>query len=221
MPRRKELLVTNEIYHVYNRSVGKQNIFSGSRELSRILELFEYYRLLNPIKYSYYKTFSKDRKKEYMLDIKKNGLLVDVYAYCVMPDHYHLLIKQEKDEGIKEYVRKFQNAYAKYFNKKEENRGSIFINPFKAKRISSDDIFLHVSRYIHLNPATSYIIKLKDLKTDRRTSFSSYIDSNKDSFVNSSMILSLVGSIEKYIKFVSGQKDYQRELKRIEKYTLD
>ena len=224
MPKRKELLVNGEIYHVYNRSVSNLEIFSAKREFSRAFELLNFYRFEQLLKFSKFKTLSSKNKNNYLEQIKKGGPMTEIYSYALMPDHYHLLLKQLKDDGIKKFISNFQNGFAKYFNIKNENRGSIFINPFKAKRVTSDEILLHVSRYIHLNPSTSYLIEFEDLKNSPRTSFPYYLEERKNDFITSEFILSLFGKSDKrnnYFNFVTNQADYQRKLRLIKNFLLE
>lgn len=221
MPKRKELLVNEEVYHVYNRSVSNLEVFIAKREFSRALSLLNYYRFEQPLKFSKFKTLSRENKNNYLLEIKKNVPLIEIYAYSLMPDHYHLLLKQLKVNGIRNFISNFQNGFAKYFNIKNENRGSLFVNPFKAKRITSDNILIHVSRYIHLNPVTSYLIKFENLKTNPMTSFPFYSDGKKQDLVNTELLLRIFGSGEAYIHFVANQVDYQRKLRVVKNFLLE
>lgn len=223
MPRRSQLIVTGQVYHVFNRSVGNKDIFDGKRELSRLFELIKYYRYSHTLRFSKFKLLSKERRKEYISWIigEKGRRLVEIFAYAFMPDHYHLLLRQERKGGIKDYVSNFRNAYAKYFNIKNKSRGSLFINPFKAKRVESDEILLHVSRYIHLNPVTSYLIEIDKLHQDFRTSFPDYIKKSSSGFVNTKFLIDIIGSRNKYNKFIEDQVAYQRKLRLIKKLTLD
>lgn len=221
MPRRNELLVNDEYYHVYNRSSWNEDLFNSQSRIKRALDLISYYRFHQLLRYSKFKLLSRERRAEYLAIIKKDEPLVNIYAYSLMPDHYHLLLKQLTDGGIKKFITDFQNAYARYFNIKNNNRGSLFINPFKSKRIETDKYFLHVSRYIHLNPVTSYLCKLDELSNDVRSSYRFYVNENNDSFVDTKLILSMVGSGNSYFKFLSDRVDYQRKLRNIKRYLLE
>lgn len=87
------------------------------------------------------------------LEIARSGeKLVDVLCYAIMPDHYHLLIREVKEKGITEFIRKCNISIAKYINKIKERRGTIFESRFKSKHIDSNEYLRHLSLYIHLNP---------------------------------------------------------------------
>lgn len=85
-------------------------------------------------------------------DIRSRAPVVSVLAWCLMPNHYHLLIKQLQDGGISLFMAKLAVGYAGYVNRKYERSGHLFQGPFKAKPIDRESYFLHISRYIHLNP---------------------------------------------------------------------
>jgi len=210
--KRKVVLVEGEIYHVYNRSVGNQDILIGRKELQRALDLIDYYRFPQKIRFSQYKNLPNDSRDEYLKAFKKQKALIEIYAFSFMPNHYHLLSKQLQKDGIRIFTSNFQNAFAKYFNKKSDREGSVFRNPFKAKWIENNEIFTHVSRYIHLNPVTSYIIRVEDLATYPWTSYRFYKGNVRGDLIKTEFLLKIMGSSKKYQKFVENQVDYQRKL---------
>ncbi len=112
-------------YHVYNRGHNKQAIFLRDKDYVRYLK----------------------RLKEYL---KKHN--VTLLAYCLMPNHIHLLLYQNGEEPIDRFIHRLHTAYTMYFNKKYERVGAVFQGRFKAKLIETDEYLLHVSRYIHINP---------------------------------------------------------------------
>ena len=114
-----------------------------------------------------------------------------------------------------------QNGYSRYFNLKTERVGPLFQSRFKAKRIESDDILLHVSRYIHLNPVTSYLVEAEKLITYPWSSFPEYMGNFTTSFLNKNIIISMIGGIKNYRKFVFNQTDYQRKLDKIKHLILE
>ena len=116
---------------------------------------------------------------------------------------------------------RFENSYARYFNIKYDRVGPLFQPMFKAVRIETEEQFLHVSRYIHLNPTSSYLIKIKDLKNYPWSSFAGFLDAKFLQFVNPKLVLSHFKSKEAYRKFVLDQADYQRKLELIKHLTLE
>lgn len=219
--RRSELLVTGEIYHIYNRSIAVENIFLFKRNCKRAIDLIEFYRFSQNMRFSFYKRMKDDIKNDYSNMYKKSEKLVYIYAYCLMPNHYHLLVKQNKENGIKQFISNFQNSYGKYFNLLNNRTGGVFQSPFKSKRITSDEIFMHVGRYIHLNPISSFIIDPKDIASFLWSSYPNYISGESDDMLEKDKIIKIIGSKEKYRKFIENQSDYQRRLDIIKHVVFD
>ena len=220
MTYRKLVFATGEIYHVYNRGIARAPIFKFSKDYQRFLELLNYY-LYNPkMSYSHYARLDQKTKNQLMDRLKMNIPLVEIFAFCLMENHFHLLIKQDQEHGIKILLSNMQNGYAKYFNTRHDRSGSLFQSMFKAVRIEDDEQFLHVSRYIHLNPVTAYIVEAKNILSYQWSSLTNYIDKQVFPFIKSEIILQLIGK-NKYREFVLDQVDYQRELDKIKHLCLE
>lgn len=223
MPQRPVILANNEIYHVFNRSIAGQNIFAQNQKanLNKALEIVNYYRFPQKLRLSKFKSLPTELKKQYLDTLGSVIPLVEIYAFAFMPNHFHFLLKQIKDKGIVTFISNFQNSFAKVFNLKNDRNGALFQNAFKAKRVATDEQFTHVSRYIHLNPVTSYIIEFDKLASFEWTSFPAYATDETIPFVDSDFLLKIFGSKEKYVKFVADQVDYQRNLAYIEDLMID
>ncbi|RJP47400.1 MAG: hypothetical protein C4584_00555 [Armatimonadetes bacterium] len=222
MPRRHATITTNEIYHVYNRSIAKQEIFFQPSELKKAFEIVNFYRFPQKIKLSEFKKLNYDLKKDYILSLNKTTPLIEIYSFSFMPNHFHFLLKQIQEKGITQFISNFQNSFAKCFNLKNDRNGSLFQNRFKAKIIENDEQLLHTSRYIHINPVTAGLINFKKLLSYPWTSFPGYANKNTDTpFLNTEFILNFFPSNEKYIEFVSDQVDYQKNLATINNLILE
>ncbi len=222
MPYRKHPLITGEIYHIFNRSIAHQSIFLISHDYHRMLDLIDYYRYTNlPLRYSYFKRLNYDMKKQYTKQyLGDNRPQLKILTFCIMPNHYHFLIKQLSNKAISNFVRNIQNSYAKYFNIRHKRSGSLFQAMFKAKRIETDEQLLHVSRYIHLNPASEFVTELAKLEKYPWSSFKDYMG-NMDGLVDTEYILSHFKSKDMYKKFVYDQADYHLKLKHIKHLILE
>lgn len=222
MARRKTVLATNEVYHVYNRGVEKRDIFSNKRDYLRIFDLINYYRFADcPIKYSYFKDLSLEEKHTILKNLEdRSRKLVDIYAFCLMPNHFHFLLKQLSDNGVSKFMAKITNGYSHYFNIRYERVGHLFQGNFGAKRIEDNEQLLHVHRYIHLNPVSSYLIDFKELEKYIYSSYQDYLGLRRG-FCNSNEILSLFKSIDMYKKFIEDQVDYARKLENIKHLILE
>lgn len=224
MPGRTVPLITGEYYHIYNRGINKQPIFLGTRDFDRIMLLLEFYSFDRPkLRFSKYKQLSqKDRKIFFDQLNKKHKKLIEVISFCFMPNHFHLLIRQLKDNGISRFAGILQNSYTRYFNVKHKKIGPLLQGQFKAIRVEDDNQLLHLSRYIHLNPYTSFIVKeLNELKSYQWSSFMEYINGENSGLCNKEIILSSFKHSKEYERFVFDQALYQRELGRIKHLSLE
>lgn len=222
MPYRKIPLIGGEIYHVFNRSIAKQPIFLTSRDFQRSVDVINFYRFKKPkLRFSFFNRLQKGEKESFLEDLLTNGeKLLEILAFCIMPNHVHFLLQPMGDQSMSDFMRNFQHSYSKYFNTKTQRTGSLFQSMFKAVRIESDEQLLHVSRYIHLNPATSYLVKIGTLLEYPWSSFKDYLGENA-SMVARDKVLGHFRSKEDYRRFVFDQASYQRELERIKHLILE
>lgn len=198
-------------------------VFLTQGEFVRFVNLIEYYQFSNtPMSFSYFKNLPAEERNKISARLKeKLELHVEVLAFCLMDNHYHFLIKQISANGTSRFISNLQNGYAKYFNIKTDRSGPLFQPMFKSVRIETDEQLLHVSRYIHLNPSTGYLVSIKNLINYHWSSLPCYIEDNftQFPFVNSEIILGLIKDKKKYKEFVFDQADYQRQLDNIKHLT--
>lgn len=225
MPYRKIVLAQDHFYHVFNRGVARLPIFSTSKDYFRLLELINYYRFINtPLSFSHFKKIPSDERQKILRDLEIKGKVhVTILAFCLMNNHYHFLIKQMSEKGITKFMSNLQNSYAKYFNIRNNRSGPLFQPMFKAVLIETDEQLLHVSRYIHLNPSTGYIVEIKALENYPWSSFRAYLKDNTldYGFVDINFIMDLIGGKDKYKTFVFDQADYQRKLGQIKHLMME
>ena len=224
MPYRKVLLVPDCYYHVFNRSVGRQPILHNLRDYQRLMQIIEFYAFDKPsLRFSHYNRLPTEAKTKYLANLKKESKkIVEIIGFCLMPNHFHFLVKEKEKGGIARFMRNIQNSYAKYFNTKNDRNGALFQSMFKAVRIETDEQLIHVLRYIHLNPLTSFIIKeIKELESYPFTSFFDYILKRENSFVDTSMMKGFFKSVDSLAKFTFDQVNYQRELEEIKHLLLE
>lgn len=221
MPRRKYVLATDETYHVFNRSVGHEEIFLDKRSITRFLNLVDYYRYPQTLRYSKYLLLPTDIQASYRDAYFLKKPLIQIYSFALMPNHYHFLLKQTEEKGIHQFMRNIQNSFAKYFNLKNARHGALFQNSFKARRVVTDEELIHISRYIHLNPVTGYIVDFKQLESYPWTSFAAYMGKIRYAFLDKKLIPGYFSNAEKYMQFLSDQSDYQRQLGLIKHLILD
>lgn len=220
---RNIVLANDQIYHVFNRAIDRQTIFKTKWEYKRVIATLKYYRFTNlPIKLSQLLNLPEEQKEKIIKElVEKDEKLVEVIAYCIMPNHFHFLLKQVQDNGISKFIANLTNSYTKYFNIKHERKGHLFEGQFKAALVESDEQLIHLSRYIHLNPVSSFIIKDEELENYEWSSLPEYLNLTDIEFCNKKIILFFFPSLEKYLIFLKDQISYAQELDKIKHLLIE
>lgn len=209
--------VNQSFYHIYNRGVEKRQIFSNERDYQRFLQTLYYYQFAGTnLKPPFSK---KDHLKYYNLDFSKNPKSIEIICYCLMPNHFHLLVRQAQDKGIQKFMQKTLNSYTKYFNTKNNRVGPLFQGAFKAVLVETDEQLLHVSRYIHLNPYVSDLTK--DLGSYSYSSYPDYIGAVDQKICTKESVLDFFKSPADYQGFVVNHGDYARKLEKMKHLLLE
>jgi len=125
----------DEYYHVYNRGNNKQTLFYDTLDYQFFLICLFRYNTVNKVR-----SFNNE-----------NDRLVSVVSYTLLPNHFHLMLRQEVEDGISEFMYRLQRSFSLYSNRKRGRVGTIYEGPFKAKHVSTEAYFDHLPRYIHLN----------------------------------------------------------------------
>ncbi len=219
MPIRTTPLVTDHYYHVFNRGVEKRATFTHINEYERFLLTLTYYKYVDthPKLSKFLQQSTADRKRQLANKQQSVDKLVEIISYCLMPNHFHLLLKQNTANGISTYMKLVQNSYTKYFNTRHDNRvGSLFQGQFKAIHIEDEEQLLHVSRYIHLNPFTSAVVKtIKECHAYPWSSCHEFIH-NVDNICTKQIVMEqFSGDTDQYTSFLNDQANYQKELENI------
>jgi len=214
--RSEELLATGEVYHIYSKSIAGFVIFNNESEFSRIINLIKYYKLEKPpTKFSYFINHTEGGN----LICDNGDNLIDIIAYCIMPTHIHLILKQTKDNGISIFMRKVLDSYTRYFNTKHDRKGPLWESRFKRVFVKTDEQLLHLTRYLHLNPVTAYLVDKPEKW--HASSYKEYLFEvvKGDEICNYSGILE-IDPLD-YKKFVEDRISYQRELAKIKDLILE
>lgn len=223
MPSRFVPLVNGEIYHVYNLGLDRRLTFTDARGHRRAIELLKYYSYDSlPLRFSHFSSLDSSLREEIRQNLLKHDRIIHILACCLMPNHFHLLIRQVANGGISKYMANIQNSYTRYFNTRNKRRGSLFLNQFKAVRIESDEQLLHVARYIHLNPYSAYVVKkLEDLKTYPWSTLREYLTQKWNIVTEPETIWAHYGRVQSFKRFIFDQADYQRRLEGIKHLILE
>ncbi len=195
MSIRKLTFINDDYYHVFNRGVDKRVVFTDLEELTFFL-----HRLsdLNSVDTSPSLKNNRRRQKDSVIAVKADNL-VKIVAYCLLPNHFHLLLKQNVDDGVSKFMQRLGTSYVKFFNKKHERSGSLFQGKFKATRLTGDYALPKVASYINLNYKHHQINPKKNLV---KSSMVEYVNSNFENpicdLVEVNNIITEVGSVEQY-----------------------
>lgn len=143
--QRKIQFSEGEFYHVYNRGVEKREIFSDNNDRERFLRLLY---IANSTESFVFRDI--EDKKLHEIDRKKP--LIAIGAYCLMPNHFHALVKEIEPGGTSKFMAKTATGYSMYYNKKNNRVGALFQGTFQAQHITRDEHLRYLYAYIHLNP---------------------------------------------------------------------
>src|SRR3989338_10084347 len=148
---RKTPLAEREYYHIYSRGVEKRKVFMNSKDYQRFLALLYIMNQNEPFKME---NFLRDKQNNLknIFNQKREKTLVSILAYCLMPNHFHLILYEHTEGGISKFMGKLLTAYSMYFNTKYERSGPLFTHPFRSEHISNESQFMYIFSYVHLNP---------------------------------------------------------------------
>jgi putative transposase len=226
----------NDIYHILSRGVDKRKIFLDKQDYFRFIhDLFEFnnQNLVNTTFHAFQKV--KDnvlggRNINGFVNIenqrKPRKLLVDVHTFCLMPNHYHLLLSSRIENGIPRFMQKLNMGYVRYFNQKNKRKGTLFESRYKSILVSKEPHFYHLPYYIHLNPLDiefpewregrlkNYKQAMEFLNNYRWSSHLDYLGiKNFPSITNRDFLLDVFGrenkykqSIEKWLKEMGAER---------------
>ncbi len=188
-------------YHVYNRGVAKQDIFDSPLDYAVFLYYLKVYLSPRHLLDTKEKFYNPQRRTYYGK--------VELLSYCLMPNHFHLFVKQLQSDGISEMLRSLTNAYTRYYNNSNDRVGHLLQGRFKAAIVDSDQYYMHLSRYIHQNPL--------DLGSDLESyEYSScrYFTNNRASFpvwLRGQQLLDIFGSKQAYRSFLHQPRIHSKQ----------
>jgi putative transposase len=213
-------ITEDEYYHIYNRGVEKRNIFMDDNDRWRFLTLLFIFqsnmfipnisRVVTDVRHRMLNT-------DTMLEVLKNKT-VELVSFCLMPNHFHLILKGNEEKSISKFMQRLGNAYTKYFNTKYERKGHLFSGKYNSILIDSNEYLLYLSAYIHLNPRELKQWNKKELLYP----WSSFQDFSKENrwggFLDSSIVSNQFNDSREYKNFVE-ESDIKSGVKK--EYFLD
>ncbi|HAE36756.1 TPA: hypothetical protein DCX66_03690 [Candidatus Nomurabacteria bacterium] len=212
MSIRKVNFVGGEYYHIYNRGNSKQKIFHDNQDYRRFVDLL--YLLNNSQNLN---VFHLNRSSTFdVYETKIDNKLVSIGAYCLMPNHFHLLATEKTEGGISKFMQKLTTAYVMYYNKKQERTGGLFEGKFKAEHAGDDRYLKYLYSYVHLNPIKLIDKKWKEegvkdrneaLKYLGEYKYSSYLD-----YIGENRIQNKILDMDSFPKYFSTDKAFKSEI---------
>jgi len=238
MPLKRPEIINGEIYHIVIKAIEDLNLFRGEKDYWRMIhDLFEFNNE-NPTLWVYRQHFEKRSRSIRSRSIYgiHNGKtkqirepIIEILAFCLMPNHVHLLVRQIKEGGIVKFMRKLGAGYAGYYNKKYKRQGHLFQGRYRIVHIKTDEQLKTVFVYVHTNPVAIIVPNWKEKgigksqKLDEvidflehRYKWSSYPDyigiKNFPSLTNREFLGRIMGDIETRREFVNGWLQFKKEL---------
>jgi len=224
---KKPQFIEDQIYHIYNRGVEKRNIFLNDKDYLRFIhDLFEFNDEAPTLNVAYYFNSKSQEIESQHIEKERNPrkLLVEILIFTLMPNHFHLVLKQRRKGGIVKFMQKLGTGYTNYFNKTYERVGGLFQGRFKAVLVSEDAHFINLPFYIHANPldliyGSSTPID-SFIENYRWSSFPDYIGKkNFPSITSRKFLLDFFGGEKEYKKvsqdWVKERNEKSEEIKEI------
>jgi putative transposase len=218
---RKENFYPGNLYHIYNRGIEKRTIFQSPTDYKRFLLYLE---LLNDEKigltliYRNARLINKNTRA--IIESLKSKPIIDILCYCLMPNHFHLILSPKTEQGISNFMHKLGTAFGRFFNEKYNRTGRLFEGPFKAKLIDNKSYFFYLTLYLHvINPEE---LQPNSYAQYPWSSYSSYASGNQsDHILNFPLVKKLIQVGKPYRKMIEGEIKKEQFLKQIKHLTLE
>jgi len=202
----EKVYAAKSYYHIYNRGVDKRTIYTDDKDYGVFLNYLRRYLLPKDEQALYHIMLNKqsdyhDREKARTL-LKLNNFCseLDLVCYCLMPNHFHLLVYQENFDTIDRFMNSLSTRYVIYFNRRHDRVGPLFQGVYKAVRVTTDAQLVYLSSYIHRNP--NKLIGSSSLESYPYSSYSAYLNGIKPAWVRTKHIFGHFKSSTQYQQFV-------------------
>ncbi len=209
---RDKPFVNGETYHLFNRGAHKQPIFTSAEDYQRFLVLLYFSNTTEPVQLGNLLQ-NQGRSLIDLLGEHIDQSLVDIFAYTLMPNHFHLVIRQKTEAGISTFMRKIATAYSMYFNIKYDHSGVLFQGRFKSRHVGNEAYFRYIFSYVHLNSLDLFEPGwedqgLKDLNGARQY-VNSYRYSSFFDYVGNARAEKILLSLSQAPEFLTTQNDLE------------
>jgi len=211
MGYRKTPFAVDEYYHLYNRGVDKRIIFTNTYEYNRFVLLL--YLCNTSHSLNTRDILKKGESFDKVFEYERGEPLTSIGAYCLMPNHFHILAKEVTEGGITNFIRKIATAYSSFFNRSHERSGALFQGRFKAEHIDNDRYLKYLFSYIHLNPVKLIDSQWKKDRMQNRKRTRAYLDSYPHSsfldYKGEKRARSAILSCSDFPRYFSSRSDFE------------
>ena len=206
----------SEIYHALSRGVDKRKIFMDDKDRFRFIhDLFEFNDEAPADHTSYYYVKSAVIARQ-QIERKPRKLLVDVFAFSLMPNHYHLLLTSRTENGISRFMKKLNMGYSRYFNERYARSGTLFEGRYKSVLVDNQAYFIHLPYYIHFNPLDLIMPEWRERKLKDYKKAIEFLDSYRWSSHLDYMGQKNFPSVTQrdfLLEIFGGEKGYEKQMK--------
>lgn len=198
-----------EFYHLYNRGTEKRRIFQRSKDYERFTALLYLSNSARPVDVKV-----QGETLEEIFAVDRGEAIVAIGAYCLMPNHFHLLAREISEGGISKFMQKLTTGYTMYFNKLNGRSGSLFQGKFKAEHASEDRYLKYLFSYIHLNPAKLCNPNWRETGVGAREKeyVAEYARSSYQDYAGIHRIENLILSRPEFPEYFSSAESFQNEM---------
>jgi len=222
MPTRADVFFNGGFYHIYNKNIEPLAIFNNSDLCDEFINTLIYYRSSRSYpRYSFFKKLNKHSKLIKFREILYSSYFkVDIISFITMPNHYHLLLKQLKKDGVIDFMSNAINSITRFYNTKIKRKGPVFLPQFRSRKILSVEQLIYTSRYIHTNVYAHGQIKNKEeIFFYPYSSINAYLKVENILKIDTTPVLSYFqNNRERYKNFIINNAEDQK-MREMVKYT--
>ena len=210
MSIRKTALVSGEYYHIYNRGNSKQKIFLSQKDYRRFIALL--YGVNTNQKFNFFDL----QKSGGVFSKEINDQLVSIGAYCLMPNHFHILITPLSEDGLSKFMQKLSTAYSMYFNETHQRMGGLFEGKFKSQHMDNDKQLKYIFSYIHLNPIKLINSRWKEIGIRNLETAFKYLNSYQYSsfldYVGNNRLEKMILKLSDFPNYFPSKNSFKKEI---------
>lgn len=208
MPRRRSPSLRGKYFHVYNRAVTGVLPFVSEVNAQRFIQTIQYYSYeTDGISFSRFVKMSPGVRSNYAfshyLHSKK---IVSILEYCVLKNHYHIVLKQKEVHGVRKFMQKISSSFSHYYNIKSLRRGAVFESRYKSKRIFTKLQLKQVVRYVHINPLKHGYVENLDRALEYPFSSAQFYELKIPTYLDTKSVKRLFRSYSEYYHFLCYHK---------------